>query len=410
MQADKSLQKAKEPPPTRPQLPADDFAGSAVPTITQIVEWAKPLVLKAVLEQGIGKGCSLEEIPPLDWDAARAKAAVKTYKEMWSLQHSSESLTDQGLYEAGGSLWWCSPIPECSGEVAWSTVVRGLGLLRPKEFAVGKMRVRWPLVLETGARRDAIPRDRYPAALQLLHGHVVVFSWWLAVYKALSASDTVWLTQLIECALSATVCVRILENPAAMAAASIQAASQTWEMDVLNEPFHLFAYKLSVLIDALPKAEKSSQVKTTQALLRLYKEDLRYQGKVLNKSMLSAAVAITNSFPEGSPGAKWLSLVFQWYGPILCSYSRIYRVVTTVNGFLKEVPTSEGLQQAGLDLNKNASLIGNTSTSQCRRTGLGGGRFLAKTASPALRPCICFHGRSSLERSWPTCFTTWPQS
>ena len=64
------------PPVLRPELPPDDATESAVPVVTKIMEWAKPLVLKAMLEGKLGHGCSRRcatfgvEGPSADFDFA----------------------------------------------------------------------------------------------------------------------------------------------------------------------------------------------------------------------------------------------------------------------------------------------------------------------------------------------------
>ena len=56
-------------PVLRPEVSADDATESAVPIVTKIMEWAKPLVLKARLEGKLRHGCSnLEDVPPLEWN------------------------------------------------------------------------------------------------------------------------------------------------------------------------------------------------------------------------------------------------------------------------------------------------------------------------------------------------------
>ena len=229
--------------PLRPTLPEPDYAGSALDTISKIMAWATPQVLEQIKKKGLGQWAQLSDVNPLAWNADIAKASARTFKEMWDCGHAASSLSQNGLYEAGGSLFWIQPLPEpsqVSGQVSWSNVVKGLALLNPKKMHGGTSRILWPFCLETCAKDYQVTKDKYPVGLQLLHGHAVVFSWWLDMYQALVDTDEVKIGQLIECALCATVQVRLLNTAAEIAAASIEAAAQTWELaSCLSEPFHL---------------------------------------------------------------------------------------------------------------------------------------------------------------------------
>ena len=326
--------------PLRPTLPEPDYAGSALDTISKIMAWATPQVLEQIKKKGLEQWAQLSDVNPLAWNPDIAKASARTFKEMWDCGHAASSLSQNGLYEAGGSLFWIQPLPEpsqVSGQVSWSNVVKGLALLNPKKMHGGTSRILWPFCLETCAKDYQVSRDKFPVGLQLLHGHTVVFSWWLDMYQALVDTDEVKIGQLIECALCATVQVRLLNTAAEIAAASIEAAAQTWELaSCLSEPFHLFALKLTPILDAIPKKDRASQVKTVTYLQANYKNQLRFQGKVLNKTMFSAAQAVCQAFPDGGLGQRLLNFMFLWHGPVLSSYARLYKMVTTVSGWTKD--------------------------------------------------------------------------
>lgn len=323
--------------PLRPTLPDPDYAGSALDTIGKVMAWATPQVLQHIKKRGLGTWTQLADVPPLAWNPDIAKASARTFKEMWDCGHAASSLSLNGLYEAGGSLFWIQPLPE-SGQVSWTNVVKGLSLLNPKKMQHGaSSRILWPFCLETSAKDYQVNKDKYPLGLQLLHGHTVVFSWWLDMYQALVDTDEVKIGQLIECALCATVQVRLLNTAAEIAAASIEAAAQTWELaSCLSEPFHIFAMKLTPILDSMPKKDRASQAKIVTYLQANYRNQLRFQGKALNKTMFSAAQAVCQAFPDGGLGQRLLNLMFLWHGPILSSYARLYKMVTTVSGWTKD--------------------------------------------------------------------------
>ena len=120
--------------------------------------------------------------------------------------------------------------------------------------------------------------------------------------------------------------------------ASIAAASQMTELEVLAEPFQAFSIKLASLVETLPRSEKGSQNKMLTAIQLKYGTQVRYRGRSLNKSMLAAALAVGSMFPADGKGLKLLKLISQWYDKCLGAYSTLYKFCTSVTTFLKETP------------------------------------------------------------------------
>ena len=340
-------------PTLRPELPADDSLDSAIPIVTRIIAWGKPLLLKAIEDRGLGKGagCSLEDILPLEWDSKSKQAA--TYKEMWNTQHAHESLRLRGIYEAGASMFWLEAMPSTKSTfLTWSNVVAASALLRETVLPSGSCRILWPCVLHAAVQLGNMSVHEYPQVLQLLHGHELIFAFWLAIYKALFSRDEKTLSMLIETALCVTIQVRACETPEERTVAGIEAASIVHELKVLNQPFHVFAFRVSGLIESLPKDSRSSQKKILQGLNKAFGDRLRFEGKALNATMLSAIVALTKIMPQEEAAAKYLALIFQWYGGTVNVYSRLYKIVSTVNGYYKDQSAdTETVCQAGADQN-----------------------------------------------------------
>lgn len=152
-------------PTLRPELPADDSLDSAIPIVTRIIAWAKPLLLKAIEDRGLGKGagCSLEDILPLEWDSKSKQAA--TYKEMWNTQHAHESLRLRGIYEAGASMFWLEAMPSTKSTfLTWSNVVAASALLRETVLPRGSCRILWPCVLHAAVQLWKHECSRIPAS------------------------------------------------------------------------------------------------------------------------------------------------------------------------------------------------------------------------------------------------------
>ena len=59
----------------------------------------------------------LEELLPLDW-GNQVAGAGSTYKEPWQPGNCAKSLAKERLYEAAGSLFWLSAIPDGAATAA----------------------------------------------------------------------------------------------------------------------------------------------------------------------------------------------------------------------------------------------------------------------------------------------------
>ena len=114
---------------------------------------------------------------------------------------------------------------------------------------------------------------------------------------------------------------------------------------MIAEHFWVFAVNLAAVVEALPKQQKSSQSKMLTAVQEKYKTDLRYQGSQLNKTMLSAALAIAAAFPLDGKGQRLLNLLADWYGKMLTSsYSTLYKLANTIKDMLKETKNAVSVE------------------------------------------------------------------
>ena len=106
------------------------------------------------------------------------------------------------------------------------------------------MRILWPFTLQC-VTADVLPADNYPKALEMVHGNVLLYSWWVDIYRAFHGSDYERVSMLLECALCVTVNLQLLpRRRSGLIARYIWAASDTREMsDVLAIPCHVFAFK-----------------------------------------------------------------------------------------------------------------------------------------------------------------------
>ena len=206
----------------------------------------KPLVLEAVKKRKLGHDCvNLEDVRPLELDKNSSTSAPSTFKEAWQPENAEASIRTRGICEAGCSLFWVTPLAQkdWDSEVTWAAVVRGTSLLKPKSLE-GSVRILWPFTLQC-VTADVLPADNYPKALEMVHGNVLLYSWWVDIYRAFHGSDYERVSMLLECALCVTVNLQLLpRRRSGLIARYIWAASDTREMsDVLAIPCHVFAFK-----------------------------------------------------------------------------------------------------------------------------------------------------------------------
>jgi len=203
--------------PFQRMLPTSKIKAAGI--VKDIVAWASPKLLDLACAGGFGHSniTSLAHLPPLQFEAAEAQKAASTYKETWHIGNCKRSLSAESLYEAGGSLFWMDMFTSWN-EVSWQQVLRACSLLDPKPMTESRFRITWPFTLETACLQGEQPDEHYPRSLTLLHGHCVIFSWWKLVYDALDKDDRNSLTLLLECALTPTVQLRVVDGEAASVA------------------------------------------------------------------------------------------------------------------------------------------------------------------------------------------------
>ena len=223
-------------------------------------------------------------------------------------ENAEASIRTRGICEAGCSLFWVTPLAQkdWDSEVTWAAVVRGTSLLKPKSLE-GSVRILWPFTLQC-VTADVLPADNYPKALEMVHGNVLLYSWWVDIYPCVSRQ------RLRACVHAARVRSLRHRQPAAAAASEVGSHREihlgglghqgkcptSSRSRATSSPS-----KVGFLIEELPAGTRSSQKKILEALQGDYKEvPLKYQGKVLNKHR--------KRFPKS--GARYLSLIFQMVG------------------------------------------------------------------------------------------------
>ena len=204
-------------PVPKPQLPDSPVSeANASHVIRDIVAWATPKLLEFATKNGFAAaGDGLAGLLPLQFEDKSSKLGnlASTYKEVWSVPNCHQSLVNEALYEAGGSLFWVD-MYQPGEEITWQQVVATSSLFEPKILGSGKHRIVWPFTLECTCLKGQNPVDHYPGSLSLCHGHLAIWGWWKLLFDALSADDQDQQLRLLECALTCTVQLRAVASEA----------------------------------------------------------------------------------------------------------------------------------------------------------------------------------------------------
>jgi len=156
-----------------------------------------------------------------------------SFKAPWTTTDALASLSSTAMYEAGCNLLWCNPFPAsqdamviAGDRVLWDHVreaaeVHFSALAAPQGRAIS--RLVFPISLPIHVDDDKVIQGGiFPSVLPLVSGHVYVYAWWVAMFKALDAGSMSDVAALWQCALIVTVTVRMGMSQADLAIFSIQ--------------------------------------------------------------------------------------------------------------------------------------------------------------------------------------------
>ncbi|MCP5066930.1 MAG: hypothetical protein GY946_10210, partial [bacterium] len=238
-------------------LPAAEAGGSR-----QHMKWIVKEVLEKLpdfLAQHVpsAPATELARHPPLEvrQEASDAGDRLASYKEPWQKDNCLPAVRATGFYEAGGSLFWVktdvaeSQIP--SEDPSWAWVLEyGAQTLQPQASAGRRARIRFPLAIETYVREESdLTAAEFPVALSPIGAHPVIYSWYAAMCAAMRAEDVLRVTLLYECALCATICVRVEADFKNLLLESLKFSDRIRsEERALTDTFVLFAEKMEQII------------------------------------------------------------------------------------------------------------------------------------------------------------------
>ena len=281
----------------RPKVPSPSAAppGACARTfMRQICPWVLQ-ELPGRIHRLLGTGVAeLSERPPL---TIFSTGAVSSFKEAWTPSNCEESLRNTGLYSAAGNLGWLNPdVEENEGpnDPSWEWVYNysetGWQLVAYKGAASGS-RICCPIAFETyWPHHDRHMPSEYPSGLKLMAAHAHLWTWFVAMFRALCDNDDELVKLLYESALTATVCTRLDCTPTNLATNYLLYSERVREDSkqlVIN--FVTFAEKLEEICVSGKKELKSLQ-----------DMKLRFAGSLINMSMLKVANLVAKCVTQRS--------------------------------------------------------------------------------------------------------------
>ena len=287
-----SMQKPVLPEATK-TLVARDLMKHIIPYVKEHL----PAVLASINFQPWVSEMDLAAQPPLAVPSdpgTQGGDPSSSYKERWVPENCRTACKATGLYEAAGNLCWVDP--EVDGETvvpftdpSWHMVVEAAdAMFNPAEYKDGRERIRFPVTLscfwrsgDTGffaASGNTFPRG----GLVLLGGHVFVFAWYIAVFRAMEAAMNERVRMLFECALTTTITLFTTCDPVKLSLESVRMGELVrLSASAAADSFVTFARKVDVICGC-DKLE----------LNKLVKLELRHNGSIVNAAMISVIGAL----------------------------------------------------------------------------------------------------------------------
>ncbi len=228
---------------------------------------------------------------PLRISTAEKESSISSYQEPWDTVQCKHAVRTTGFYQAAANITWLNPSlmdlalpvddPSFDSVVGFADRCFSVEALAAGSSTTRK-RLLFPVVLEAYVQSvQELSADTFRQSLQVLGGHSLLFGWWLAVFRSLSAADAdlEHLRMLWECGLSTTVLVRCAPDAKTCCIASMRLSETFRHLQGLADTFVLFARK----VRKLAPEDDLSLAAVTQVC---QDNDIRYNGAQTNKTML----------------------------------------------------------------------------------------------------------------------------
>ncbi|CAJ1432627.1 unnamed protein product [Effrenium voratum] len=195
--------------------------------------------------------------------AQKASKVTRGYKEMFDDTHAVMSLTHEGLYESGASMFWLlSGSTNANASDDTSLSFAEIDAWANLWFATKgghADRLLAPVVF-LGQVASAAKASKHQD-IQLLFGHGAMQGWFLATARALEEAKGDVLVRLVEAALTVTLQLHLVDNPRKAALLQMNAASQQSSLAHLAPSF-LTWLKHSLVV----MSDKTATTKTCAGL------------------------------------------------------------------------------------------------------------------------------------------------
>lgn len=273
-----------------------------------------PLVL-TLLPGHMELKSSLADISPLQ--IAEGSSGTCGYKEIWNPARCQTSLTNNGVYEAGGNLFWLDTQLSTAGtsmdtlhrqDPGWPSIVEladqffssaaldNVASVRTAGVsAVAPGRLIFPLVLDAWASDlSALSTGKCPSKLNLASGHALVWAWYYAMMVSLHQKDGPMVRALYDCALSTTIRVRVLTEQSAIVLLALRSSeSHAGAERALSDTFLGWSDKVLAIVD--------SKLSSARIASDLERQGVTFLGSKVSKQMVLSAQAIVSVM---SPAAR----------------------------------------------------------------------------------------------------------
>ena len=236
---------------------------------------------------------ALSQLWPLPIEENRGN--LSNYKEPWCSQNMNRSVKNTGMYEAGGSLYWL--------DYSFCTLDDSDKVLTEEPSMHEILEAELIHLPEKEGERlyfdDALAcygveanlTGTCPGKLRLMHRRKILYSWYLAMARALHQSDDARVQQLHQCALTVTLRLHLRTTGTDLLLNSLR-LSEKMKAGEAGDSFQLFAKKLGHLAD-----EKN--VKMGSLLPQLSEDKISFNKAPVNKTMLAAAEKLYSVLTPG---------------------------------------------------------------------------------------------------------------
>jgi hypothetical protein len=276
----------------------------------------------------------LWKLPPL---TISSTGEASSYKHPWDVGSAKESLAASGLYEAAGSIFWCSvrrpadsdDPPATMAEVkrcANQFVLAALGAGSPD-------RITFPVVVPiTMHEIGEADRTAFDGTLQVLTGHAFLYGWWYAIHEALASTQgndapddaAKRVKQLMECARTVTLHARMGLSESQAARWSISLSEVRKADNELCDTFVTFSKKAWKALGELATSGLGLQAR----IERLGDLKVRFGGAVVSKQMMTAIQHLNSPASFNATAFAALRKIDVSHGPAALSgsYTKLVRL------------------------------------------------------------------------------------